>query len=56
VLIVPVPVKGRVAALLYLDEAERPLTRPDIPLMRRVAAKAGLGFEMLLLRGKLREI
>jgi hypothetical protein len=56
VLILPVSVKGRVAALLYLDEGERPLTRPDIPLMRRVAAKAGLGFEMLLLRGKLREI
>jgi hypothetical protein len=55
-LILPVPVKGRPAALLYLDEGERPLTRPNIPLMRRVAAKAGLGFELLLLRGKLREI
>jgi hypothetical protein len=39
-----------------MDEGERPLTRPNIPLMRRVAAKAGLGFELLLLRGKLREI
>ena len=56
VLILPVPVKGRIAALLYMDEGERPLTRPDIPLMRRVALKAGLGFEMLLLRGKLRDI
>ena len=56
VLVLPVSVKGRVAALLYLDEGDRPLTRPNIPLMRRVAAKAGLGFEVLLLRGKLREI
>jgi hypothetical protein len=55
-LVLPVPVKGRVAALLYLDEGERPLTRPDIPLMRRVAAKAGLALELLLLRQKLREI
>ncbi|HEX5044186.1 MAG TPA: hypothetical protein VFV75_14855 [Candidatus Polarisedimenticolaceae bacterium] len=55
-LVLPVLVKGRVAALLYLDEGERPLTRPDIPLMRRVAAKAGLALELLLLRQKLREI
>jgi len=55
-LVLPVPVKGRVAALLYLDEGPRPLTRPDIPLMRRVAAKAGLGLELLLLRQKLRGI
>jgi hypothetical protein len=55
-LVLPVQVKGRVAALLYLDEGERPLTRPDIPLMRRVAAKAGLGLELLLLRQKLRAI
>lgn len=55
-LVLPVSVKGRVAALLYLDEWDRPLTRPDIPLMRRVAAKAGLGLELLLLRQKLREI
>ena len=55
-LVLPVSVKGRVAALLYLDEGDRPLTRPDIPLMRRVAAKAGLALELLLLRAKLREI
>ncbi len=55
-LVLPVLVKERTAALLYLDDDERPMTRPDIPLMRRVTAKAGLALEILLLRQKLREI
>jgi hypothetical protein len=55
-LVLPVQVKERTAALLYLDDDERPMTRPDIPLMRRVTSKAGLAFEILLLRNKLREI
>ncbi len=55
-LVLPVQVKDRTAVLLYLDDDERPMTRPDIPLMRRVGAKAGLAFEILLLRNKLREI
>jgi hypothetical protein len=56
VMILPVIVKERTVALLYLDGDDGPLLHPDIPLMRRVAAKAGLAFEMLLLRNKLREI
>jgi len=56
VMILPVVVKERTVALLYLDGDDGQLPRPDIPLMRRVAAKAGLAFEMLLLRNKLREI
>jgi hypothetical protein len=56
VMIVPIVVKERTVALLYLDGDDEPLPRPDIPLMLRVAAKAGLAFEMLLLRNKLREI
>ena len=56
VMLLPVIVKERTVALLYLDGDDGPLPRPDIPLMRRVAAKAGLAFEMLLLRNKLREI
>jgi hypothetical protein len=32
------------------------MTRPEIPRMRRAAAKAGLAFEIVLLRGKLRKI
>lgn len=56
VLILPVVVKERVAALLYLDADDAPITSPDIPTMRRVALKAGLAFEMLLLRTKLRGI
>ncbi len=56
VTIVPIEVKGRVASLLYIDDEDRPMSQPDIPLLRRVAAKAGLAFELLLLRNKLREI
>lgn len=55
-MVLPILVKDRIAALLYLDDEDRPMSRPDIPLMRRVAAKAGLAFEVLLLRGKLRKI
>jgi hypothetical protein len=56
VMLFPIVVKDRTVALYYLDGDDGPLVRPDIPLMRRVAAKAGLAFEMLLLRNKLREI
>jgi type II secretion system (T2SS) protein E len=56
VMLLPIVVKERTVALLYLDGDDGALPRPDIPAMRRVAAKAGLAFEMLLLRKKLREI
>jgi hypothetical protein len=56
VMVLPIVLKDRTVALFYLDGDDGPLVRPDIPLMRRVAAKAGLAFEMLLLRNKLREI
>ena len=56
VMLLPIVLKERTVALLYLDGDDGPLPQPDIPVMRRVAAKAGLAFEMLLLRNKLREI
>jgi MshEN domain len=56
VMLFPIILKERTVALYYLDGDDGPLLKPDIPLMRRVAAKAGLAFEMLLLRNKLREI
>jgi hypothetical protein len=55
-MVVPISVKGRTVALLYLDDEDRPITQPDIPAMRRAAAKAGLAFEILLLRAKLRKL
>lgn len=55
VMLVPIPVSGRISAYLYVDADERPLDRPDLPTARRVAAMTGLAFEMLLLRTKLRE-
>lgn len=56
VMLLPIVLKERTVAWLYLDGDGAPLPKPDIPLMRRIAAKASLGFEMLLLRNKLREI
>jgi hypothetical protein len=56
VFLLPILVRERTAALLYLDGDDRPIANPDIALMRRVAGKAGLAFEMLLLKNKLREI
>ena len=56
VMLLPIVVKGRTVALLYLDGDDGPLPRPDIPLMRRVAAKTSMAFELLLLRNKLREL
>jgi hypothetical protein len=55
VMLVPIPVSGRISAYLYVDGDDRPLDRPDLPTARRVAAMTGLAFEMLLLRTKLRE-
>jgi hypothetical protein len=54
-MIVPVAVKGRLAAFLYLDGDGAPLEKPDLPTLRRVAAMCGLAFELVLLRSKLRE-
>jgi hypothetical protein len=56
VMLLPIVVKDRTVALLYLDADDGPMARPDIPAMRRVAAKAGLAFELLLIKIKLREI
>ena len=56
VLIVPVVVKDRTAALLYLDDDDARMLNPDIAVMRRVARKTGIAFELLLLRNKLRAL
>ena len=56
ILVVPIRLKGRTVALLYLDDDGNPILSPDLPLMRRIAGKSGLAFEILLLRGKLREL
>lgn len=56
VMLLPIVLKERTIAFLYLDGDDGPLPQPDIPLMRRVAVKAGLAFELVLLRNKLSEI
>ena len=55
-MILPLRVRSRVVALLYLDNDTDPIDKPDIPTMRRLAVKAGLAFELLLLRRKLEEL
>lgn len=55
VMIVPVAVKGRLAAFLYVDGDDAPIERPDLPTFRRVAAMTGLALELILLQSKLRE-
>jgi hypothetical protein len=54
--LIPVVVKGRRVALLYLDNDGDSRPIPDVLLVRRIAAKAGLALEILLLKRKLREI
>ncbi len=54
-MILPLKVRSRIVALLYLDNDTDPIDKPDIPTMRRLAVKAGLAFELLLLRRKLEE-
>jgi hypothetical protein len=54
-MILPLKVRTRVVALLYLDNDSDPIGDPDIPTMRRLAAKAGMAFELLLLRRKLEQ-
>jgi hypothetical protein len=56
VLIVPVVVRDRTVAVLYMDNDGQPMTPPDDARLRRVAAKAGLAFEILILRNKLRSL
>lgn len=53
VMLLPIRLRGRIVAILYLDDDTDVLERPDVPLMRRVVDKAGLAFEILLLRNKL---
>ncbi len=55
-MILPIKVRSRVVALLYLDNDTDPIDNPDIPAMRRLAAKAGLAFEVFLLRRKLEDL
>ena len=54
VLILPIFVKGRLVALLHIDDGPRAIESPPIQSLRRACLKTGLAFEILLLRGKLR--
>lgn len=53
VILLPIHVRGRLVALLHIDNGHRPIENPPIARLRRACLKAGIAFEMLLLRGKL---
>jgi hypothetical protein len=56
VLLVPIQIKGRLIALLYGDNGTGRREEPDIGLYRRVAQKASLALEILILRNKIEMI
>ena len=56
VLLVPIHIKGRLIALLYGDNGTGRREEPDIALFRRVAQKACLALEILILRNKIEMI
>jgi MshEN domain len=56
VLLIPVQIKGRLIALLYGDNGTVRREEPDIALFRRVAQKASLALEILILRNKIEMI
>jgi hypothetical protein len=56
VLVVPILIKGRLIALLYGDNGTGRREEPDIALFRRVAQKASLALEILILRNKIEMI
>ncbi len=56
VLLIPIHIKGRLIALLYGDNGAGRREEPDIALFRRVAQKASLALEILILRNKIEMI
>ncbi len=55
-LLVPILIKGRLIALLYGDNGAGRREEPDIAHFRRVAQKASLALEILILRNKIEMI
>jgi hypothetical protein len=53
VLLVPLAIKGRLIAVLYGDNGTTRREEPDIALFRRLAQKAVLALEILILRNKI---
>jgi hypothetical protein len=56
VLLIPIQIKGRLIALLYGDNGTGRREEPDIQLFRRLAQKASLALEILILRNKIEMI
>jgi hypothetical protein len=52
--VVPVRVRGKVVAFLWLDQGAEPVAGLSIPLVQEVARLAGLAIEILVLRQKVR--
>lgn len=54
-MILPIAVKGRTVAFVYLDDDGGEWEAPDVAAVRRAAAKTGVALEILLLKKKLLE-
>jgi hypothetical protein len=53
-LAVPVRVRDRLVAVLYLEPREAPVPAADVSDLQRLVAKAAIAFEMCIMRAKLR--
>ena len=55
-MILPVTVRSKVVCFLYGDNDDAPLGNPPMAELRRLAAKAGLAFQVYLMKSKIRTL
>ena len=55
-MILPVSVRSKVVCFLYGDNGDAPIGNPPMAHLRRLAAKAGLAFQVYLLKSKIRTL
>jgi len=53
-LVLPIRLKGRLVAMIYVDRGPSGLGEVDLDAMKRLAAKATIAFELCIMRSKLR--
>ncbi len=55
-LLMPIPIRERVAALFYVDNGNRSVLDANVGYLSKLAAMAGVAFEMMILRKKIMEM
>jgi hypothetical protein len=53
-LVLPVTLRGKVVCYLYVDNRDRGVSGSPIAELKRLVAKAGLAFEVYILKHKIR--